>query len=64
MTKKHFQAFANTLRTDMEETARRWPTKLEETRRAVTYAAYAFTRVAQDDNPRFDRERFYKACGL
>lgn len=52
MTKKHFEAFAR----EISSSSGNYTTKL--------FAAVIFCRVAEQDNPRFDRERFLKACGL
>ena len=52
MQKRHFEAFARLVReSDADIASRR-------------LAAYLFARIAADDNPRFDAERFYRACGL
>lgn len=50
MTKKHFESFARYIRESGES---------EQTR-----AAMAWLIVVTQDNPRFDRSRFFKACGL
>lgn len=52
MTKKHFEAFAREIAASDNGGA------------AKMFAALVVIRVAQQDNPRFDRERFLKACGL
>ena len=52
VTKKHFEAFA-------EQIARHEGTKEEQ-----LAMARLIIWVAEDDNPRFDRDRFLKACGL
>lgn len=36
----------------------------EEVRAAVAFAASNIADVLVDDNPRFDRSNFYRACGL
>ena len=60
MTKKHFEAFAREIAAYVqysEDTP-------ENTRRYAIFAARIVVSVAQEFNPRFDRERFLKACGL
>ena len=52
MTKKHFEAVARLIR------------EFEASRDAKEFAAVVFARVAEESYPRFDRERFLKACGL
>ena len=52
MTKKHFEAFAR----EIAESDNSPETRM--------FAAMVVIRVAQEFNPRFDRERFLKACGL
>lgn len=51
MTKKHFQAFADSIKaTEKATDAERF--------------ADVCIKLFQDDNPRFDSARFYAACGL
>ena len=38
--------------------------EFDTTRDAKEFAAVVFARVAEETNPRFDRERFMAACGL
>ena len=52
MTKKHFETFAREIAASNND---------DQTR---MFAAITVIRVAQEFNPRFDRERFLKACGL
>lgn len=53
MSKKHFIALAKEIANmDMHD------------KRAKELAADIIVKVATSDNPRFDAERFYKACGL
>lgn len=52
MTKKHFEAFAREIAESNQDQIPKM------------FAAMVVIRVAQQDNPRFDRERFLKACGL
>ena len=52
MTKKHFIALAREIHDSDNDT------------QTKTFAAMVIIRVAQDDNPRFDRYRFLEACGL
>lgn len=52
MTKKHFEALAREIAASNNSAEMKM------------FAAMVVIRVAQNDNPRFDRERFMKACGL
>lgn len=52
MTQKHFEAFAEKIKNEVP---------YEENRRMV---ADVVIEVAQKFNPRFDKDRFLKACGL
>jgi len=52
MTKKHFIALAREIAFSNNSPE------------AKTFAAMVIIRVAQGDNPRFDRARFLEACGL
>lgn len=52
MTKMHFETAARLIReSDNDATAK-------------TFAALVFARTAEQFNPRFDRTRFMRACGL
>ena len=55
MTRKDYQAIADALRR-MGEYTQNW--------QAVTLAVWPLVAVFEADNPRFDAERFVKACGL
>ena len=50
MTKKHFEAFAREIAASSQDLVTRW--------------AMARLVIRVNDNPRFDRERFIRACGL
>lgn len=52
MTKMHFEAMAK----EIKESNRPSNEKAA--------AAHLFMRVAENFNPRFDKDRFWKACGL
>ena len=54
MTKKHFDAFAREIKA--------WVGELRFQDAAL--ACRIVIRIASEDNPRFDRARFIKACGL
>ncbi len=59
MTKKHFESFARLIR-DFEH-----PTVFVQVSYAErAFAAFIVAEVAECDNPRFDRSRFLRACGL
>jgi len=52
ITKRTFQKVAEILKTEVEDTGFR--------RRL----AEAFARIFEAENPRFNREKFFRACGL
>ena len=58
MTKKHFEAFAREIRALITG----GPMVTDD--RVARAFAEVIVRIASQDNPRFDRERFMKACGL
>ena len=64
MTKRHFIAFAAQLRADLLETRDRFPEQFAAMHKAACYACETFARIAREDNPRFDDDRFRTACGL
>ncbi len=51
MTRKHFNALAAAIRRITDAHARR-------------VAAEAVAEICHQFNPRFDRERFFRACGV
>lgn len=57
MTKKHFKAIAEIIKENATK---------EKVAARLTCAdvAYDLCRYFQQENPRFDREKFLKACGL
>lgn len=63
MTKKHFEQFAQQIKRDLEASGfpNRADTKAEQ---KATYAADVFAKVAAENNPQFNKERFFTACGL
>lgn len=61
MTKRHFERFAALVKADVDEA--REQDNMELFHQAM-YAAMTFSRVAIEDNPRFDHNRFMLACGL
>ena len=70
MTKKHFQAMAEIVKSILEgkwtSEAPSWAVDIDGTT-AVTRAvqtAEVFIILAERFNPRFDRDRFLQACGL
>lgn len=56
MTKKHFIAFAREIARGIDAP--------EVNLNARLYAANVVIRIAREHNPRFDTDRFLKACGL
>lgn len=65
MTRKPFEAVAAAIRTQMDNAA---GLSNEACREAAAIAAVAiardFARIAANDNPRFDAQRFLRACGI
>jgi hypothetical protein len=71
MTKKHFEQFAAIIASVSEDDEAdknsndvylsRWAGGANARSRTI---ANAFAIMAQNDNPRFDRKAFMKACGL
>lgn len=65
MTRKHFEAVASAIRTQMDNAAGLYN---EDCREAATIVVIAiardFARIAANDNPRFDTRRFLSACGI
>lgn len=64
MTKKDYEKFAAMMRTHIcvnVEPADQWEAGYDSAMREV---ANSLASVFQRDNPRFDRERFLKACGI
>lgn len=57
MTKKHFEAFAQVLRPYVERAD-------EQDRTTVLSIVETIADTFQYENPRFDRARFLRACGL
>ena len=62
MTKKHFEAFARYIREWEVETMDAEASRTQYAERTAMAAMVA--DVSARDNPRFDRARFMKACGL
>jgi hypothetical protein len=59
MTKKHFIKIAAAFNTEYTS-----PWRNESERYMLSRLAHQITDAAQEDNPRFDRKRFLKACGI
>lgn len=66
MTKRHFEAFARAVKAELDGTkdAHAAPSEVSAITHAATFAANLFADLAAQDNPRFDRPRFMRACGL
>lgn len=68
LTKKHVVAFAADINAQMQRAnslrhdARNG--EADEIERSCKASAESFARLARNDNPRFDDQRFYKACGF
>lgn len=57
MTKRHFEQFAASIKMYLESS-------IIDSRHAASYMAHMVADIAEQDNPRFDRARFMRACGL
>lgn len=65
MTKKHYEAIANIYRLQIQSARRHTRKEHREIEEyADTSTAKALADYFAQDNPRFDRERFLKACGI
>lgn len=74
MTKKHFEAFAQRVAADIQTAKDGFGLLPADEVIAESYkegwiaaqrrCARTFADIAAQDNPRFDRTRFLKACGL
>lgn len=66
MTKKHFIAFAQIIRADLDSTRAntKIPHQVRQVESSALYAATVFARVARECSPAFDEPRFMKACGV
>jgi hypothetical protein len=64
MTKRHFEAFAKQIKSDLASGRRFTTAEYLRTWDACLYAASTFADVASSMNGRFDRDRFMVACGL
>lgn len=62
LTRQHFEAIARAIKADLD--ASHGGVFAAEQFIKCEYAATIFANMAQDVNGRFDRERFFKACGL
>lgn len=58
MTRKHFQAIADVFAGEIAVTAS------PEGKLALANAAISLGHVLRQENPRFDRQRFYRASGV
>lgn len=65
MTKQYFEALAKGIRKELRGGHREADQDAAHRRLyAAAYAAALIASAAEEDNPRFDRARFLKACGL
>ena len=61
MTRKDYVLIASTLKTARDENMARFGGMA---RQGIEVAAEAMADALANENPRFDRERFLRACGL
>lgn len=69
MSRKHFTAVAAAIKTQIDEAQLPSITELDNIARksafqATVRIAQEFARIAASDNPRFDTQRFLRACGI
>lgn len=64
MTRKDYNAIAEALNmAHVQVTTKAAPTKAREHARALQHAAHNLAHVYQQENDRFDKQRFYDALG-
>lgn len=64
MTKQHFEAFAARIKADRDAAQGGVTAEAVRVFDETAYAAAIIARVAEVFNPRFDRARFMRACGI
>jgi hypothetical protein len=65
MTRKDYEAIADIIRRQMKASEHSWKTdELTPAQEAIRKTAIHLAVTFGDMNPRFNREIFYKACGL
>lgn len=64
MTKKDYEAIARTVRGSLEAISATELPHTASVREAIKHTAVDLSRIFAADNPRFDRARFLKACGV
>lgn len=73
MTKRHFEDFARRIKADRDNARTIAPRPnrtdggIQDATRVydeTAYAAALISAVAAEHNPRFDRARFFRACGI
>lgn len=68
MTRKHFEAIAAAIKSQLDNSVAPGQTKVSQHtlgyRAGIEAAAFQFARIAASDNPRFDTLRFLSACGI
>jgi hypothetical protein len=62
MTRKHFRAMADNIKKQLDTA--RGSTLEPQLRQALKHTAETFASMSARSNPRFDRSRFFRACGL
>jgi len=64
MTRKDYELIAETIAIAYKANAHSWHADPTERQDAVRGLAIALAVNFQDENPRFDIRKFYKACGI
>jgi len=64
MTRKHYQAFAQIIKDEREALKLLDPNMVAVANVSTFIMANKMATIFAHDNPQFDRERFFKACGF
>lgn len=64
MTRKDYQLIAETIRAVYESHRHSWHNAPTDRQDAIRQVANSLVCRLVDDNPRFDEDKFLKACGL
>jgi hypothetical protein len=64
MTRKHFRAMAKTIRFQVETAKKSEFDVKDKLLESARETARTFAEISARSNPRFDRNKFYTACGF